>query len=96
MYVGTWHNAALVSNLLQTEGIATLVAADVQAPRFRRAVYVLDADQVDEARDIVTKFKRGEPLGNPRLYRSWRCRECNELIEGQFAVCWNCGSAKTP
>ena len=22
----------------------------------------------------------------------WRCGECNEINEGQFAVCWQCGA----
>lgn len=25
---------------------------------------------------------------------SWRCKNCNEVHEGQFLVCWNCGESK--
>ena len=23
----------------------------------------------------------------------WTCKSCKELIEGQFVVCWNCGTS---
>ena len=26
------------------------------------------------------------------LAQQWRCRNCRELIDGQFVVCWNCGA----
>lgn len=24
----------------------------------------------------------------------WRCKSCNELVEGSFAACWNCDSLR--
>jgi hypothetical protein len=94
VFVGTWADVALLNGLLEREGIETVVAADRRATRFRRAVYVLDSTQLESARDIVRHFVSGTPLENPRSYRSWRCAECNELIEGQFAACWKCGAAR--
>ncbi len=96
VFVGSWVDVALVDNLLDNEGIATLVAADKRAPRYRRAIYVLDASDLERARAIVLRFVRHEPLVDPKSYRSWRCRDCNELIEGQVAACWKCGAAKPP
>jgi rubrerythrin len=95
VYVGTWTDAALLNNLLVREGIQTIVAADKHSNRFVRAVYVIDVLQIDRAREIVARFIRNEPLDHPKSYRSWRCRTCNELIEGQFEVCWNCQGART-
>lgn len=94
LYVGSWANVALVNSLLEREGIATIVAADKVSPRYRRAVLLLDAAEVERAREIVERFVRREPMKDPKSYRSWRCRGCNELIEGQFEVCWNCGDAR--
>ena len=94
VYVGSPTDAALLNNLLIREGIQTVVAADKHSNRRRQAVYVLDASQIDRAQEIVARFLRGEPLTNPKSYRSWRCRTCNELIEGQFEVCWNCQRAR--
>jgi len=95
LYVGTWANAALVNGLLEREGIATIVAADKVSPRYRRAVHLLDATEADRARQIVERFVRREPMRDPKSYRSWRCCGCNELIEGQFEACWNCGGARS-
>ena len=95
VYVGSSTDTALLNNLLVREGIDTVVAADKHSNRLRQAVYVIDVSQIDRAREIVARFLRGEPLINPKSYRSWRCRTCNELIEGQFEVCWNCQSART-
>ena len=24
----------------------------------------------------------------------WQCRKCNETVDAEFAVCWNCGTSK--
>jgi hypothetical protein len=94
LYVGSWANVALVNSLLEREGIATMVATDKVSPRYRRAVHLLDPTEVGKAREIVERFVRREPMKDPKSYRSWRCRGCNELIEGQFEVCWNCGESR--
>jgi len=94
VFVGNWADAALLNNILEAEGILTVVAAARVQPRRLRALFVIDPDQMDRARDIVQRFLEGEPLEDPRSYRSWRCRTCDELIEGQFQNCWNCGGAK--
>jgi hypothetical protein len=95
VYVGSWTEAALLNNLLVREGISTVVAADKHSSRFLRAVYVTDAAHIERAREIVVRFVRREPLTDPKSYRSWHCRTCHELIEGQFEVCWNCQGART-
>ena len=64
-------------------------AAGARLPAGAR--YVLDPTQTDRARQIVGRYQRREPLKDPRSYRSWPCRACNELIEGQFELCWKCG-----
>jgi hypothetical protein len=97
VYVGdTLTAAALVDNLLKSAGIDTVVAPPKSGSRSQRAVFVLEDDQLARARGIVAKFVRGEPLVDPRSIRSWRCRSCNEIVEGQFDVCWKCGSAQSP
>ncbi len=94
VFVGNWADAQLVNNLLIVEGIDSIVANDKRGSR-QRAVYVLDEAQIGRAGEIVAAYLRREPLKNPKSYRSWRCRSCNELIEGQFEVCWNCGQPRT-
>jgi hypothetical protein len=98
VYAGAGTDAALLDNLLQIEGIDTLVTADQRysriGPHAGASVYVLDPAHLERARDIVERYRRHEPLKDPRSYRSWRCRSCNELVEGQFEVCWQCGEAR--
>jgi hypothetical protein len=98
VYAGGGTDAALLDNLLQLEGIDTVVTADKRfsriGPHAGASVYVLDPAHVERARDIVERYRRHEPLKDPKSYRSWRCRSCNELVEGQFEVCWQCGEAR--
>ncbi len=98
VYAGGRTDAALLDNLLQVEGIDTLVTADKRfsriGPHVGSSVYVLDPAHVERARDIAERYRRNEPLKDPRSYRSWRCRACNELIEGQFEVCWKCSRSR--
>ena len=93
VFTGTWVDVELVNNLLVVEGILTVVANAKLSTYLNRirALYVLDPDRVERAREIVARVSEGQTLQDPKAYRSWRCRGCNELIEGQFVVCWNCG-----
>ena len=93
VYTGGRTDAALLDNLLQVEGLDTIVAADRRG-RERASVFVLDPAHVPRARDIVERYRRCEPLKDPKSYRSWRCRACNELVEGQFELCWKCSASR--
>lgn len=48
-------------------------------------VWLLDEHDEEEARMLITEYERAEVKPN------WQCEGCNESIEAQFAVCWNCG-----
>ena len=93
VFAGSWVDVELLNNLLVVEGIPTMVAHAKIANHLDRvrALYVLDPERVERAREIVRRVTDGQTLRDPQTYRSWRCHGCNELIEGQFAVCWNCG-----
>lgn len=100
VFVGSLDEATFVNSLLQGQGIASEVEIPHQtvSDRLRRfqSVYVLNEVQASKAREIVARYKAGDPLVSPKTYRSWRCRSCNELIEGQFSECWNCGASREP
>jgi hypothetical protein len=50
-------------------------------------LWVLRDLDVHRANELLTE------LENPtELPPQWRCRSCRELIDGQFIVCWNCGT----
>ena len=46
-----------------------------------------DVEQASEVMEAATK-----DLGEEQ--KTWVCPKCNEVVEGQFAECWNCGTAR--
>ncbi len=53
------------------------------------AVWVLDNDDLERARELLPRFIaecKADPGGTP-----WICDACGETVEGDFALCWNCG-----
>jgi len=51
-------------------------------------VWLLNPRQQSEATQIVDEFKHHQH-NSPE----WRCNHCNEINEGQFAICWQCGES---
>jgi hypothetical protein len=51
-------------------------------------------DERDEmlARELIHAASSGPAAGTP----PWRCRQCGEILEAQFTVCWQCGTARDP
>ena len=50
-------------------------------------VWVLDADRFEQAQVLLQQW-----CHLPE--RRWLCAACDELVEGPFEVCWNCGAAQ--
>jgi hypothetical protein len=51
-------------------------------------LWVVRDAEVERAERLLAELRRDVQTGDP-----WRCAECGEENEGQFAVCWNCGNA---
>ncbi|UZG45508.1 DUF2007 domain-containing protein [Caldimonas thermodepolymerans] len=66
---------------LYASGIAGEIPPDQSLPE----VWIADDGQLDAARALLHE------LQHPRE-RRWVCQACNELIEGPFEQCWNCGA----
>lgn len=51
-------------------------------------------DERDEAlaRKLIETARRG-PAHGAAL---WQCSHCREMLEPQFTVCWQCGTARDP
>ena len=51
-------------------------------------------DERDEmlARKLLQAASNGPAAGTP----PWRCHQCGEILEAQFPVCWQCGTARDP
>ena len=50
-------------------------------------LWVLKDLDLDRAGELLAELEKPDEE-TPQ----WRCRKCNELIEGQFSVCWKCGT----
>ena len=89
--------AHLMAGLLGSHGIATEIRGEPlfgvrgdipPSPATLPTVWVEDAD-AETARAIIAD--RAPAKGE---HESWICPACSEAVEGQFAVCWNCGAPR--
>lgn len=53
-------------------------------------LWVIDAAKMEQAQEEITKLL-SDSNGNHSL-RNWKCSNCKESNEGQFAICWSCGT----
>jgi hypothetical protein len=85
---------AHLRNLLESEGIACVVRNDRlcgvvgEIPYLEcwPELWVVETGHYLKARSLVEEVLHVSPP-----MAAWRCPGCGESIEGQFAVCWNCG-----
>lgn len=85
--------ASLWADLLNQAGMAASVqrffaggiAGEIPVDQALPEVWVLDDDQLEPARRLLDDLRR-----SPQ--RRWVCRACQELVEGPFEQCWNCGA----
>ncbi len=45
-------------------------------------------EDYEKAKEII------EIKDNQTEQSSWTCKKCNEIHQGQFKVCWNCGEER--
>jgi hypothetical protein len=83
-----------LKNLLEAEGIPCQIrnellsrlAGEIPFTECVPELWLLDARDLERARQIVTDFDR-----SPVLHSPWQCPRCGEALEGQFSACWHCG-----
>ena len=51
-------------------------------------LWVVEESQAEEAGRII----RDALESTERDHGHWKCRSCEEVLEGQFTVCWKCGT----
>lgn len=88
--------AHIVSGLLNSQGIEATVHSDNifslkgEIPMTSDTdpyVWLMDDDFEIKAKSIIADYEEHKEVSLP----DWLCNQCNELVEAQFAVCWNCG-----
>jgi len=88
--------AQLLKDFLASHHIDTVVqgdylsgaAGELPALMFP-VIWVLDERDVPRGRELIEAFNCRNPEG-----AGWRCVDCGEFNEGQFDLCWHCGSCR--
>ncbi len=83
-------------NVLESEGIACTIrnehlspiAGEVPFIETWPELWVVNDLDYDRAKQLIDATAIDE---SPK--RDWKCSRCGETNEGQFAACWNCGTA---
>ena len=55
-------------------------------------LWIADPSQAQRAGQIIAETL--EPIDDDARV-PWHCRTCNEEIESQFTLCWNCGTERS-
>lgn len=85
----------LVRGLLEHAGVACITKneqlagalGDIPFLECEPELWVIHDHDLPQAQRILASHEAGAPDARP-----WRCERCNELIDGQFEVCWQCGT----
>jgi len=95
-------DAHLLKGVLETQGIQTEVKGDFMwsflgelpvTPDFLPNVLVTDDADYERAMEIVKDFQ-SEETSTCHEAEEWKCGSCNEINEGQFTECWQCGTSR--
>lgn len=84
-------------NLLQSEGIPAFlrnehlgsIVGEMPFQEVWPELWVKNDLDYDRARQLID----AESLASESPQEGWRCSNCGEDNEGQFAACWSCGRA---
>ncbi len=64
---------------------ASSIAGELPPDQALPEVWITEDDELEKARTLL------HALRHPR-HRHWVCRSCNEVVDGPFEQCWNCGA----
>lgn len=89
-----------VRGLLEAAGVRAVVMGDQLATAWGEVPFMNDAlpgvwiNDEDKARaaEVMDEFFRD--AATPPRSAPWVCPRCGEEVEGQFEVCWNCGTPR--
>jgi hypothetical protein len=80
-------------NLLAAEGIASEIRNEHAGavlggmPFTEAQLWVVNDLDLDRARQLIE-----DGVADESPHENWKCTKCDEINEGQFAACWQCGA----
>jgi len=95
-------DAHLLKGALEAEKIQAIVQGDFLwsargevpiSPETCPSVWIIDDADYEKAVQVLEDFESEEMTGDFQT-REWKCDNCNEINEGQFLECWQCGALR--
>ena len=80
--------AQLIAGVLQSRGVPAVVTDQESALYVGTAHVRVHDEHAEQARAIVEEFLNAGKSGGE--VKPWTCPGCGEVLEPQFAGCWNC------
>jgi hypothetical protein len=68
---------------------ACAIAGEIPPDQSQPEIWVLDSSEHERARQLLDELRHAP-------HRHWACPGCQEIIDGPFAQCWNCGTDMPP
>ena len=92
--------AQLLKDFLASRHIKTVISGDylaggageLSALQFP-VLWVVEDRDLDLASRLLQQFLQSRDKSASDTY-DWHCQQCGELIEGQFDLCWKCGTPR--
>jgi Putative prokaryotic signal transducing protein len=84
--------AYLVKGLLEARGLDAVVLDEHLGDY--PSVWVEPSSNVEIARQVIVDFRHTNTMGEIQT-GLWCCSTCDENIEPQFTMCWQCGSNRS-
>lgn len=88
----------LLKSKLKDEGIACIIknahppaAGEITPIIAWPELWVIDDDYYPKAKKII----QADLMQLSEKGENWECPTCGEWLDGQFNVCWNCGTSKS-
>ncbi len=90
--------ANVVKELLEKEGLACVIKneqlfmglGEIPFVELFPELWLVDEETYPRAKLLADAWLKESPSSAT----PWTCPDCNEVLEGQFGACWQCGRAK--
>ena len=84
-------------NVLESEGIPCQIrneylggiAGEMPLQEVWPELWIINDIDYDRAKQLIDSA-----IVDESPHDDWKCRQCGEENEGQFAACWNCGTTQ--
>ena len=91
--------AGHLKNILENNGISCIIkneslqsiAGEVPPIVAWPEIWICDSLQLEKAKSIINESVDDSHASKTQ----WECSTCNEINEGQFAICWRCNGLKS-